>query len=284
MTLSRFVLPLLVLVVGSVGPTCNRAVASPPQPQGYGQQGGWDVPPNEFNDLQRRGFHDGIEGARKDFGNHRNPDVNNRDEYRDPDLPREQREIYRDAFRRGYQQAASHLWGGPPVEQAPPPMQRPPDRDDWAMRGLLSEAERHGYNDGMEEARRDARFNRPLDPDNHDDYRNPNVPPPAVEEYREGYMRGYEVAVSQLNGEPAWQDRGDPSNWTAPQQFNEIQRRGFHDGIEGARKDFGNHRRPNPNNRNEYRDPRLPSELVSDYREGYRRGYELTVTQLCGGH
>ena len=117
MTLSRFVLPLLVLVVGSFGPTCNRAVASPPQPQAYGQQGGWDAPPNEFNRLQRRGFHDGIEGARKDFGNHRNPDVNNRDEYNHPDLPREQREIYRDAFRRGYQQAASHLWGGPPVSR-----------------------------------------------------------------------------------------------------------------------------------------------------------------------
>ena len=113
MTLSRFVLPLLVLVVGSVGPTCNRAVASPPQPQGYGQQGGWDVPPNEFNDLQRRGFHDGIEGARKDFGNHRNPDVNNRDEYRHPKVSKADREDYREGYRRGYEAAMDHLTGHP---------------------------------------------------------------------------------------------------------------------------------------------------------------------------
>ena len=75
-------------------------------------RGDWEAPPGEFNDIQRRGFHDGIEGARKDVGNHRRPDVNNRDEYRHPDVPHEMRRTYRDAFRRGYQQAMSHLMHG----------------------------------------------------------------------------------------------------------------------------------------------------------------------------
>lgn len=75
-------------------------------------RGNWEAPPGEFNEIQRRGFHDGVEGARKDVDNHRRPDVNNRDEYRHPNVPREMRRDYRDAFRRGYQQAMSHLAGG----------------------------------------------------------------------------------------------------------------------------------------------------------------------------
>jgi ribosome modulation factor len=61
-----------------------------------------------FNDIQRRGFRDGIEGARKDVGNHRRPDVNNRDGYRHPDVAPEMRKAYLAAFRRGYQQGMSH--------------------------------------------------------------------------------------------------------------------------------------------------------------------------------
>ncbi len=67
------------------------------------------APPAKFNDIQRRGFHDGIEGARKDVDNHRRPDVNNRDEYRHPHVSPEMRRAYREAFRRGYQQAMSHM-------------------------------------------------------------------------------------------------------------------------------------------------------------------------------
>src|SRR3979411_1851838 len=47
----------------------------------------WNMPPQEFRDIQRQGYHDGIEGARKDYDNHRRPDVNNRDEYRPPHVP-----------------------------------------------------------------------------------------------------------------------------------------------------------------------------------------------------
>ncbi len=97
----------------------------PPQyGQGYGQQGGygqggydrggqggWDAPPSEFTrDVQRRGFHDGIEGARRDAENHRRPNVMNRDEYRNYRGP--ERRVYRQAFERGYNVFWQHQ-GGP---------------------------------------------------------------------------------------------------------------------------------------------------------------------------
>jgi hypothetical protein len=94
-------------------------------------------------------------------------------------------------------------------------------------------------------------------------------------------MRGYEVAMSQLSGEQAWQFQGE--RWDAPGRFSEIQRQGFQDGIEGARKDRGNGRPPDPNNRDEYRDPRVGGELRHEYREGFRRGYEMAAARLWGG-
>jgi hypothetical protein len=75
------------------------------------QEGPWDQPPSEFRDVQRKGFHDGVEGAHKDFDNHRPPSPENRDEFRHPHVPREDRHDYREAFRRGYQVGMQHLMG-----------------------------------------------------------------------------------------------------------------------------------------------------------------------------
>ena len=69
----------------------------------------WNMPPQEFRDIQRQGYHDGIEGARKDYDNHRRPDVNNRDEFRHPHVPESARSDYREGFRRGYETAWDHL-------------------------------------------------------------------------------------------------------------------------------------------------------------------------------
>lgn len=278
MILNRIAVPVIALMLSAVAP----AMAAPPA-QGYGQQPGWDAPPREFNEIQQRGFHDGIEGARKDYGNNRNPDVNNRDEYRHPDLPPELREPYRQAFRRGYQVAASHLWNAAPPP--PPPVQPPPQPnwDNWAMRGLSSDAQRRGYHEGAQEAEQDFQFHRPADPDDHEEYRNPHAPPQVVDEYREGFMRGYTSTMSRLSGDSSWQNNGDPGQWAPPRAFTDIERRGFHEGIDGAQKDFGNHRRPNPANRDEYRQPRMPEQFWPEYREGFRRGYEMMAARLWGG-
>jgi hypothetical protein len=285
MTANRFTVPAasifaFAFILATAGTGAPKAWAAPlPEPIAFGQEP-WEIPPGEFNEIQRHGFHDGVEGARKDYGNRRQPDVNNREEYRNPDLPPELREPYRAAFRRGYDQAASHLWGTPPP---PPPVPVRGDWDAWGMRGLENDAERQGYREGAEEAREDFRDHRRPDPDDHHEFRNPPVPPQMVGEYREGFMRGYEVATSQLSGEPAWEGRESPDHWVAPDRFTEMQRRGFQEGVEGARKDFGNHRRPDVANRDEYRDPHMPEQFWHEYREGFRRGYEMAASQLWGG-
>jgi hypothetical protein len=72
----------------------------------------WNLPPQEFREIQQKGYHDGIEGARKDYDNHRRPDVNNRDEYRHPHVPESARSDYREGFRRGYETAWDHMMNG----------------------------------------------------------------------------------------------------------------------------------------------------------------------------
>lgn len=117
MKFTRLAVPALALVVGATGLVATKSYAAPAGSanpavtQDRDDRGGWDAPPGELNEIQRRGFHDGIEGARRDFDNHRRPDVNNRDEYRHPHLPPEEREAYRDGFRRGYRMGVRHLWG-----------------------------------------------------------------------------------------------------------------------------------------------------------------------------
>lgn len=113
MTISTFA--LLLGPVGLVSASAHAAPAPAPLAPAVGQEhGGWEEPPAEFRDVQRKGFHDGVEGARKDFDNHRRPSVENRDEYRHPDVPRGDRHDYREAFRRGYEAGVSHLMGGGP--------------------------------------------------------------------------------------------------------------------------------------------------------------------------
>ena len=98
------VLTLATSVCGS-----NVILAQGPPPSAYRAEGGWDVPPSEYQQVQRQGYHDGIEGARKDYENHRRPDVNNRDEYRHPHVSGHDRDAYRQAFRAGYDRGTDHL-------------------------------------------------------------------------------------------------------------------------------------------------------------------------------
>ena len=106
----------LALSLASLGTAKASAAPLGPVASAYVQdheENGWDAPPAEFRDIQRQGFHDGIEGARKDFDNHRAPNVNNRDEYRHPHVSPSAREDYREGFRRGYDVATHHLTAEP---------------------------------------------------------------------------------------------------------------------------------------------------------------------------
>lgn len=205
MNLIRFRVPALALLLGVACLSTAKALPAPANGQDR-----WDAPPAEWNDIQQRGFHDGLEGAHKDFDNHRRPDVNNRDEYKNPDVKGELKDVYREGYRRGYERAVSHFWGA---------------------------------NEG------------------------PRRDPDAEQRGPDAQMRGPE-----------------PGPWdAAPPEFSEAKRQGFRDGVEGARKDFDNHRRPDPNNRDEYRKPHVEHELRGEYREGFRHGYEVAMAHLAGG-
>jgi ribosome modulation factor len=94
-------------------PAAMQAQYASPQgpPPGYGQHGNTWNAPSEFNDAQRRGYQAGIEGARKDYENHRTPNVNNRDEYRHPNVAKGLRHDYREGFQRGYDDGVRHMMG-----------------------------------------------------------------------------------------------------------------------------------------------------------------------------
>jgi hypothetical protein len=111
MKLNPLATSLLALTIGASGVAIAQPYAAPaPSPApGYIQEGGWDAPPQEYRDVQRRGFHDGIEGARKDYENHRPPSPENREEYRHPPVGHDLRHDYREAFRAGYMRAVQHM-------------------------------------------------------------------------------------------------------------------------------------------------------------------------------
>lgn len=71
--------------------------------QGRDQRDQWDAPPSDFNDVGRRGFHDGIDAARFDAQNNRHMNFAQANSYRRPPVARNLRDSYRSAFARGYQ-------------------------------------------------------------------------------------------------------------------------------------------------------------------------------------
>lgn len=301
MVFNRLATVTFAFVLGVTGMGVGRGYAAPAGAgsQGYGQdRGGWDAPPSDFRDIQRQGYRDGIIGAQKDLGNHRRPDPNNRDEYRRPNLPPDQREAYRDGFRRGYERAVAHLTG---QDQQQGPM-RGPDRGGPGAggpgmggpgmggpgaggpgmgrdmgSGPGSEVRLRGFQDGMDGAMKDLGNRRRPDPTNRDEFRSPNVPYGMQDMYRNGFRAGYDRGISVLTGGP-----GSDRRWHQGPGMD-IRSRGFQDGAEGAIKDFGNNRRPDPNNRDEYRRPvNVPYEWQDAYRDGFQRGYQVVTRELTG--
>jgi hypothetical protein len=65
-----------------------------------------------------------------------------------------------------------------------------------------------------------------------------------------------------------------------PPEFTELKREGFHAGVRAAIKDFDHHRAPDVEQRAEYRHPHVDRALRTDFRAGFRRGYDDAMRHL----
>ena len=70
--------------------------------------------------------------------------------------------------------------------QAPPPP------------AAYNEIAQRGFHDGFDAARRDIASGRPPNLEAHPKFRNPPVPPPAFEDYRQGFREGYRRAMHDV--------------------------------------------------------------------------------------
>lgn len=187
--------------------SASPVAAMPAAPQAYGQEP-WENPPSDWRAAEQKGFRAGIRGARKDAENHRPPNVNNRDEYRNPDrddIPGGDVGAYQQGFRRGYWTGVQHLMnyyrGSYPSEyqQWQSQQQGYYPNEPWAVPPAgLQEAQQKGFRDGVRGAYKDAQNHRPPNVNNRDEYRHPDVPHGERRAYREGFRRGYEVGVQHL--------------------------------------------------------------------------------------
>ena len=70
----------------------------------------------------------------------------------------------------------------------------------------------------------------------------------------------------------------------APDDYRDAKRQGFHDGIEAARRDMDRHSHKDADDHEMYRHPRVSRDLVSDYREGFKRGYSDAMHHMSDEH
>jgi|GEM_PF-4526581 len=69
---------------------------------------GWQQPPRGYNNVQRQGFHAGIDAARRDIDRGLPPDFRRHQRFRHPHLPPGPREEFRRSFRHGYEMGYQH--------------------------------------------------------------------------------------------------------------------------------------------------------------------------------
>lgn len=201
----------VLISVPSAHASANPIAAAPAAPQAYGQET-WANPPSDWRAAEQRGFRAGIRGARKDAENHRQPNVNNRDEYRHPDrddIPGGDVGAYQQGFRRGYWTGVQHLMGyyrgSYPSEFQQYQSQQQGGyypNEAWAEpSSQWQAAEQKGFRDGVRGAYKDAQNHRQPNVNNRDEYRHPDdVPGNDRRAYREGFRRGYWTGVQHLMG------------------------------------------------------------------------------------
>jgi hypothetical protein len=229
--------------------------------------------------VQADGFRAGILAAQDDLAHRIQPNAMGRPEYKNPpSMPFLKRVMYRDGFQKGYQRVMDRFYGAPQPPPPPPPpapayIPPPPVEEHRYHPGHDFEYKHRGFQEGMLGALHDLDHNRRPDPANRDEFRNPGVPYEAADFYREGFRRGYNEAMEAMTGMPFGVTRGSQGD---------MMMRAYHEGAAGAIRDWDNHRSPDPNNRDEYRNPNTPPQLREEYRGSFRRGYERIASQIFG--
>jgi opacity protein-like surface antigen len=85
-----------------------------------------------------------------------------------------------------------------------PPQDRPQhDRGGWdAPPQEFRDAQRQGFQDGLQAGRNDFEKHKQPNVERRKEFRHPPVPPPARDDYRDGFRRGYDSAFSHFREGP----------------------------------------------------------------------------------
>jgi hypothetical protein len=227
----------------------------------------WDAAPREFDEIRRQGFQDGLASAQRDFDRNQRPDAEAHEEFRHPHVAYGVQDDYREGYRRGYEVATHRLYpnGLPPLAPVAPVAPVSP----WMQmdRNATPQMQRVGYLDGILAAGADFNNGLAANLDSHEEYRSSKLSFLNRVVYKAGYKTGYEIAMRNIIAADA-------------SVAGNVHRQGFLDGINGARRDYDEHRRPDMNAHEEFRHPAVPGNAQDEYQEGYRRSYEMAASYL----
>ena len=98
---------ILALMAATAAPPQVHAAAAPQD--GIMSNLPWNQPPAEFKEMQRKGFHDGVQAAIKDYDKHRDPDLERHKGFVHPKVDKSYVPDYRDGYKRGYNDAYRHM-------------------------------------------------------------------------------------------------------------------------------------------------------------------------------
>ena len=117
MKIMWFSVPALALCIAA--PAAIQASAHEAQPlpsaaQYQDRDHDWDRPPESYSEeAERRGFHEGIEAARRDYMDRRHADADDHDVYKHPPVDGDHaRHEFREGFKEGYRRAMDHMKHG----------------------------------------------------------------------------------------------------------------------------------------------------------------------------
>ena len=151
----------------------------------------------------------------------------------------------------------------------------------------FGEFKKRGFHDGQNAARWDFDHHMQADVNQHEDYRNPHVPPEFAREYQEGYRHGYDRAVQHFMEQsqppaPRYEQPAPPpppppmhSHWSDfPHDAPPPARFGYVEGVLAGAYDIAAGGPPRIDSHEEFRHPHMPPPAHDSYRYGFRSGYD----------